>query len=56
MLLDTECSVPLINEQMARRLQLWLLKHEEQRLSENFTGQAVKGAWEFYTDRLVLQH
>jgi len=55
-LLDTGCSVPLFNEKMARRLQLRLLKHEEQRLIENFTGQAMEGAGEFYTDRLVLQH
>ena len=55
-LLDTGCSVPLISIQMARRLQLKLLKHKKQRLIENFTDQAVEGAGEFYTDRLVLQH
>ena len=41
---------------MARCLQLRLLKHEKQRLIENFRGQAVQGAGEFYTDRSVLQH
>jgi len=55
-LLDTGCSVPLISERTARRLQLLLLKHKKQRLIENFTGQAVKGAGEFYNGRLVLQH
>jgi len=36
-LLDTGCSVPLISEQTARRLQLRLLKHRKQRLIKNFT-------------------
>jgi len=49
-LLDTECSVPLISEQTARHLQLRLLKHREQHLIENFTGQALEVAAEFYTD------
>jgi len=56
MLLDNGCSVLLISEQIARRLQLWLLKHREQHLIENFMGQVMEGAGEFYTDRLVLQH
>jgi len=55
-LLDTGCSVPLISEGMAKRLQLRLFKREEQRLIENFTGETVKGAGEFYTNPLMLQH
>jgi len=55
-LLDTGCSVPLISERTAKRLQLRLFKHEERRLIENFTGETVKGAGEFYTNPLMLQH
>jgi len=55
-LLDTGCSVPLINERTAERLRLQPIRHREQRTIENFTGQTVKGAGEYYTNPLVLQH
>ena len=56
MLLDMGCSVPLNSERTAKRMKLQLCKHEEQQLIENFTGETVKGAGEFYTNPLMLQH
>jgi len=55
-LLDTGCSVPLINTKTAERFHLQMLKRREARTIENFTGQAVKGAGEYYTNPLILQH
>jgi len=56
MLLETGCSVPLIHKKTAKWLKLRLFKHEEQRHIRNFTGETVKGAGEFYTNPLMLQH
>jgi hypothetical protein len=55
-LLDTGCSVPLINQELAGRLQLPLLKHEKAFTIENYTGEALQGAGQFYTRPMLLQH
>ena len=55
-LLDTGCSIPLLNQKTAQRLQIPLEKHRETRLVEDYTGQAVSGAGEEYTCPLILQH
>jgi hypothetical protein len=55
-LLDTGCSVPLISQELAEKLQLPLLKHEHAFAMENYTGQAVEGAGQFYTRPMFLQH
>jgi len=55
-LLDTGCSVPLINRKTVERLKLQKNKRENPRIIESFTGQTVDGAREYYTYPLVLQH
>ena len=55
-LLDTGCSIPLINQGTAKRLRLPLLEHESAIRIENFAGQEVKGAGKYYTEPLLLQH
>jgi hypothetical protein len=53
-LLDTGCSVPLISRELAGKLQLPLLKHEKAFAIENYTGEAVNGAGQFYTRPMLL--
>jgi hypothetical protein len=55
-LLDTGCSVPLISRELAGKLQLPLLKHERPFAIENYTGQSVKGARQYFTRPMILQH
>jgi len=55
-LLDTGCSIALINEQTARKLGLKQLKHQNPRKIENYTGKTVEGAGQFYTESLLVQH
>jgi len=55
-LLDTGCSVPLVNKITARALQLPMLKHDLAIHIENYTGQNVEEAGIFYTKPLLLQH
>ena len=55
-LLDTGCSINLINQQTAMKLGLEKQKHNEARVIENFTGEKVIGAGQFYTNPMRLQH
>ena len=55
-LLDTGCSIALINEQTVGRLGLERKKHQHARSIENFTGETVKGAGQYYTRPMLLQH
>jgi len=55
-LLDTGCSIALINEQTMSRLGLERKRHQHARSIENFTGEAVKGAGQYYTKPMLLQH
>ena len=55
-LLDTGCSVPLINQKTAAKLQIPLQKRENKRLIENFEGKTVDNAGSHYTDLMTLQH
>jgi len=55
-LLDTGCSVPLINQKAAVKLQIPLRKHENKRVIENFEGKMVHDAGSHYTDLITLQH
>ena len=41
-LLDTGCSVPLINQETTARLKLPLREHREKRVIENLEGKQVK--------------
>jgi len=55
-LLNTGCSVPLVNKETAWRLQIPMLKHDSTICIENYTGQQVEEAGIFYTKPLLLQH
>jgi len=55
-LLDTGCSIALINERTAERLGLEQLKHRKPHSIESYTGEMVRGAGQFYTKPLQVQH
>jgi len=55
-LLDTGCSIPLINQQTVEKLGIPVKGHKNPRVVENFTGETVKGAGQYYTKQLCLQH
>jgi len=56
MLLDTGCSVPLINQKTAAKLQIPLRKHKRKRIIENYEGKTVDDAGSHYTGLVTLQH
>jgi len=55
-LLDTGCSIALINQQTVNQWELGTKKHARERHIENYTGERVSGAGQFYTAPLLLQH
>jgi len=55
-LLDTGCSIPLINQGTAKKLGIALQKHSRTIPIENFTGQTVEGAGQYYTKPLPLRY
>jgi len=55
-LLDTGCSIALISKETVERLGLEKLKHKQTRSIESYTGESVKGAGQFYTKPMTLQH
>jgi len=55
-LLDTGCSILLINQETAKKLGIALQKHDQTIPAENFTGQTVEGAGQYYTEPLLLWH
>jgi len=55
-LLDTGCSIALINEKTTEKLGLEWWKHKQAHSIESFTGESVKGAGQCYTEPLLLQH
>jgi len=55
-LLDTGCSIALINQDTAKRLQIPLQKHQREKIIENFVGQKVQGAGTHRTNPVLLQH
>ena len=55
-LLDTGCSINLINQQMVQRLNLRKYPHKNPRIIESFTGQTIETAGQFHTGPLRLQH
>jgi len=55
-LLDTGCSIALISKETVERLGLEKLKHKQTRGIESYTGENVKGAGQFYTKPMTLQH
>jgi len=55
-LLDTGCSIALINQKTVDKWGIQKKKHKEARTIENFTGATVQGAGQHYTEPLCLQH
>jgi len=55
-LLDTGCSIALINKKTTEKLSLKRWKHQQVHSIESFTGESVKGAGQYYTEPLLLQH
>jgi len=55
-LLDTGCSIPLLNQKSAEKLGITLRQHNPIIPIENFTGQTVEGAGKYYTEPLLLRH
>jgi len=55
-LLDTGCSLPLINLQTVKKLGIQCKPHKNPRTIENYTGTKVEGAGQYYTDPMRLQH
>jgi len=55
-LLDTGCSVPLINKETMRKFRIPILRHNPAIHIENYMGQNVEEAGLFYTKLLILQH
>ena len=55
-LLDTRCSIPLINQRTVEKLGIPLQRHNLAVPIENFPGQLVEGAAQYYTKPLLLRH
>jgi len=55
-LLDTGCSIALINEKTVERLGLEKKEHRRPREIESFTGARVPGAGRYYTKACRIQH
>lgn len=55
-LLDTGCSIPLINQKTVKRLGILTKQLDTAIPIENFTGQTVEVAGQHYTKPLLLQH
>jgi len=54
-LLDTGCSVALLNQQIVEKLGIKKKVHRQPHSIENYTGESVKGAGQFYTEPMLLQ-
>ena len=55
-LLDTGCSIALINQGTTKKLQIPLHRHQRENIIENFVGQRVQGAGTHRTNPVQLQH
>ena len=55
-LLDTGCSIVLLNQQTVEKLGIKKKVHRQPHSIENYTGESVKGAGQFYTEPILLQH
>jgi len=55
-LLDTGCPVALLNQQIVEKLRIKKKAHQQPHSMENYTGERVKGAGQFYTKPRLLQH
>jgi len=55
-LLDTGCSIALLNQQTVEKLGIKKKAHRQPHSIENYTGESVKGVGQFYTEPMLLQH
>jgi len=55
-LLDTGYSVALLNQQTVERLGIKKKAHQQPHSIENYTGESVKGAGQYYMEPMLLQH
>jgi len=55
MLLNTGCLIALINEQTIKRLDLEQRKHQQERSIEDYMGETLSGAGQYYTEPPLLQ-
>jgi len=55
-LLDTGCSIPLISQRTIKKLGIERKTHKTTRTIENFTGETVRNAGQYYTKPMQLQH
>jgi len=55
-LLDTSCCVALLNQQTGEKLGTKKKAHQQPHSIENYTGERVKGAGQFHTEPMLLQH
>jgi len=53
-LLDTSCSIPLLNQKTAEKLGITVSRHDPAITIENFMGQMVEGVGQYYTESLLL--
>jgi len=54
-LLDTGCSVALLNQQTVVKLGIKKKAHRQPHSIENYSGESAKGAGQFYTEPMLLQ-
>jgi len=55
-LLDTGCSIALINKKTVEKRGIETKRHQHTRGIERYTGEKVEGAGQYYTKPLLLQH
>jgi len=55
-LLDTGCSIVLLNSQTLEKLAIPKKKRKRAHSIESYTGESVQGAGQFYTEPMLLQH
>ena len=55
-LLDTGCSVALVNQQTVEKLGIEKKAYQRPHSIESYTAESVKGAGQFYTEPMLLQH
>jgi len=55
-LLDTSCSIPLLNQKTVKKLGVVLQIHDQTIPIKNYMGQTVEGVGQYYTKPLLLRH
>jgi len=55
-LLDTGCSITLLNSQTMEKLRILYKEHKRAHSIESYTGESVQWAGQFYMEPMLLQH